>query len=294
MTSETNNVFNLTMARWCFELFGEKWSLEKHCQVAQKLNCTAIDLAPVQDWPTIFDHDLKVTCGLPDMGADIPPFGPGFCNPDRVVRQQVRQAIKGMIDSASSNDVPYVIVFTGMEIQDVSSDQALSNCVAADGFPDVVRYAHQRRVGLVLESLNTAEDSETWRGHPGYYGNTFDFIARVVQQTNSALDQPGPGKRLGFVFDPYHQSMNGDNCFTIIERHHELIDVVHLAGFMQDPPSPKNRCEIHLPGQRIDYGSIAQHLARKGKQDLPVMCEWIPQLDDAEEGVKQAAELFSD
>ena len=289
-----STVFKLTTARWCFELFGGKWSIDQHCNEIKKIGCTAIDLAPPSEWPAIFSNGLEVTCGLPEMEADIPPFEPGFCNPDREVRKQVGHAIKDMIDRASAAEVkvPYVLVFTGMKVEGVSPEEAVENCVAADGFPEVVKYADRKGVGLVLEALNIVEDPATWRGHPGYYGYSFDYIAEIVRRTNEAVSREVSKRSLGFVLDPYHQVLMGDDCDKIIEQHHDSIDALHLAGIVEDPPSARNRCELDLPGQRVDYRAIAAALTTSGKQNLPVMCEWIPQRPDAREGIEEAAKIF--
>jgi len=287
------SAFCLSMARWCFELFGEKWTLEQQCAVAKELGFTAIDLADPKDWPTIFEQGLKVTCALPDMGQDLLPFEPGLVSLDKAVRQQVKEAVRATIDTASEAGVPYVIVFTGMEVGGVSSQEAVANCCAEDGFPELAKYADTKKVGLVLEALNIVEDPETWRGHPGYFGKEFAQVAAIVRHTNNAVKRDVSGRRLGFVLDPYHQHLMGDDCLSIVVQQWDAIDVVHLAGVVADPQSNKNRCEIHLPGQRIPYAEIAKELAGRGKKDLPVMCEWIPQLDDAKEGLQAAAEIFS-
>ena len=51
---------------WCFNTAGEKWSLDKTCQVTKDLGGLSVELTGVEDIPTIKKHGL--TCAIAGNG----------------------------------------------------------------------------------------------------------------------------------------------------------------------------------------------------------------------------------
>src|ERR1700731_3845195 len=59
------------IAPWCFQFFGEKWSLEKVCQVAAELGCPGVELVHPSEFPTLKKYDLA--CALTFINTEPAP-----------------------------------------------------------------------------------------------------------------------------------------------------------------------------------------------------------------------------
>ena len=66
---------------WCFNVGGDKWDIEKTCQVATSLGCKSIEICGPETWPTLKKHGL--TCAIAPNGMPGAPFMKGFNNKDR-------------------------------------------------------------------------------------------------------------------------------------------------------------------------------------------------------------------
>ena len=52
---------------WCFELFGDKWNLDKTCQVAKELGCPSVELILPNQYRILKKHGLApllIACDL--------------------------------------------------------------------------------------------------------------------------------------------------------------------------------------------------------------------------------------
>src|SRR5262249_57249201 len=47
-----------SIAFWCFNSAGEKWSLEKTCEVAKTLGCLSVELVDPPGWKVLKKHGL--------------------------------------------------------------------------------------------------------------------------------------------------------------------------------------------------------------------------------------------
>ncbi|GAB5561074.1 MAG: TIM barrel protein [Synoicihabitans sp.] len=252
-----------SIAYWCFNVGGEQWSLDRLCEVANELKCASVELVEsAEQLAVIQKHGL--TCAL--LGLDMlpdPPFMFGFNNPDHWPR--LFQQTKAGIDAASAYGCLNMIVFTGYAARDprqpdgeqISLAEGAANCVR--GLKEMVGYAADKNVTLVLEPLSTRDSSHPMKGHPGYQGDHIDYCVDIIK----AVDSP----TLKLLFDIYHtQVMDGD----IIRRIHELGDLighVHTAG------NP-GRCELD-DRQEIAFRPIMQALVDIGYQGY-VGHEYIP------------------
>ncbi len=82
--------------------------------------------------------------------------------------------------------------------------------------------AEAKQVTLVLEHLNTKDDSHPMKGHPGYWGDQLDLCADLVR----SVDSP----RFKLLFDIYHvQIMHGD-LVRNIQRYKDIVGHYHTAG----------------------------------------------------------------
>ncbi|MBI5386380.1 MAG: TIM barrel protein [Verrucomicrobia bacterium] len=256
---------NQSIVHWCFETAGEKWDVEKTCQVAKQLGCKSVELVAAEHYPVIQKHGLTNAICQINMNPD-PPFLKGFNNPDHWPR--VLKATTDAIDAAAAFGFPSVICFTGYAAKNpgdpasplIPPDEGAKNCV--DGLKRIIGYAEQKKVTLCMEMLNSRETTHPMKGHPGYQGDHTDYCIDIIKRVGSP--------RMKLLFDIYHvQIMDGD----IIRRLRQLKDYighVHTAG------NP-GRGELDNK-QEINYPPIMQTLLEIGYAGY-VGQEFIPTRD---------------
>ena len=260
---------------WCYNIAGDKWDLEKTCQVAKELGCGSIELTEPSQWPTLKKHGL--TCAIAPNGMPGAPFMKGLNNPryhDEVIARTTE-----MIDACAAAGVPAVIAFTGYRWRDaedpksgeIPAAEGAANCVAA--LKKLAPHAEKKGVTICLEHLNTRDDTHPMKGHPGYQGDDIDYVANIVRQAGSP--------RVKLLFDFYHvQVMNGD-LIRRVEQCKDVIGHIHVAG------NP-GRGELD-DAQEINYPPLMRKLLDMGYTGW-VGQEFIP-TRDALAGLKQAVAL---
>lgn len=258
---------------WCFELFGDKWSIEKICQVAAELGCESVELVKPEHYPMLTKYGLTCALGWVDMNPD-PPFIKGFNNPAYWPR--VVQATEDAIDAAAAFGTPSVIAFTGYSFRNaddsdsgqMSREEGAQNCV--DGLKKVIGRAEAKNVTICLEMLNTRDDSTPMNGHPGYQGDDLDWCIDIIKRVGSP--------RLKVLFDIYHvQIMHGD-VIRRIRDHREYLGHVHTAGV----PGRHELDDV----QEVNYRGVMQALVEVGYTGY-VGHEFIPTRDPLA-GLRQA------
>jgi len=260
---------------WCFNIAGEKWDIERICQVAKDLGVSSIELAPPETWPAIKKHGL--TSAIVPNGMPGAPFMKGLNNPR--YHEEVIARTTEMIDAASEAGFPAVIAFTGYKWRDaddptsgeISLEEGADNCVKA--LEQLVPRAEEKGVTICLEHLNTRDDTHPMKGHPGYQGDDVDYVAGILRRVGS--------ERAKMLFDIYHvQIMNGD-VIRRIEQCQDVIGHVHTAG------NP-GRAELD-DNQEILYPPIMRKLVEVGYKGY-VGQEFIPTRDPLA-GLEQAVAL---
>lgn len=258
---------------WCFELFGEKWSLEKTCQVAAELGCASVELVKPEHYPLLSQYGLTCALGFVNMDPD-PPFIKGFNNPAYWPR--VVKATEDSIDAAAAFGTPSVIAFTGYSYRNaddpnsgaMSREEGAQNCV--DGLKKVIRRAEEKNITLCLEMLNTRDDSTPMNGHPGYQGDDIEWCVDIINRVGSP--------RLKLLFDIYHvQIMHGDVIHRI-RQHRAYLGHIHTAGV----PGRHELDDI----QEVNYRGVMQALLEVGYTGY-VGHEFIPTRNPLE-GLRQA------
>lgn len=254
-----------SIVHWCFAGRGEKWSITKTCEVARELGYASVELVGPEDWPIVKQHGL--TCAI--VGAAISPgpaFMRGFNNPR--FQPMVIEATKKAIEGAAANGFPNVICFTGFSAHDpdepqgahFTREEGAAHCVA--GLKQVIGHAEKHGVTLCLEMLNSRDDSDPMKGHPGYQGDHTDYCIEIIKAVGSP--------RMKLLFDVYHvQIMDGD-VIRRIRQYHEWIGHVHTAG------NP-GRGELDA-NQEIQYPAVMRALREVGYEGY-VGQEFIPTRD---------------
>jgi sugar phosphate isomerase/epimerase len=260
---------------WCFNSAGEKWSVQKTCQVARALGCPSVELVAPADWGVLKKHGLA--CAIAPNGMPGAPFMKGFNNPR--YHDEVIDRTKKTIDACAEAGWPAVIAFTGYQWRDaddprsgaISRDEGAANCVK--GLKKVAGYAEKKRVTVCLEHLNTRDSSHPMKGHPGYQGDDLDWVAAILRQVGSP--------RVKLLFDIYHvQVMHGD-IIRRLEQNKDLLGHVHTAG------NP-GRGELDET-QEINYAPIMKKLVQL-KYAGYVGQEFIPTRNPLA-GLRQAVRL---
>jgi hydroxypyruvate isomerase len=266
---------NHSIVFWCFNVAGDRWDMDKTCEVAKQLGVKSIELSGPETWPTIKKHGL--TCAIAPNGMPDAPFMKGFNN--LRYHGQVIETTKKMIDACADAGVPAVIAFTGYKWHDaddptsgeISPEEGAANCVK--GLKEIAGHAEKKGVTICLEHLNTRDDTHPMKGHPGYQGDDVDEVAGIVRRVGS--------ERVKMLFDLYHvQAMNGD-LIRRIEQCKDVIGHVHTAG------NP-GRGELDEQ-QEINFPAAMRKLVAIGYKGY-VGHEFIP-TRDAFAGLKQAVDV---
>lgn len=245
---------------WCFDPM-DPVTLARH---AKRIGLEAIEGVPAESYRAITELGLKISL------VDSHGFARGPLDPEN--HPFVEQKLREGIDRAVEFGAPSVITFTGMTKAGISEQAARKNCL--DCWRKVMPYAEEKGITLVLEHLNTRDDSHPMKGHPGYWGDDLELCADLIR----AIDSP----RFRLLFDIYHvQIMHGD-LIRNIRRYHELVGHYHTAG------NP-GRGELDET-QEINYPPVIQAILETGYQGY-IAQEFIPTWDDPIAALAHAAKL---
>jgi len=125
-------------------------------------------------------------------------FREGPCNPK--FHDKVVEGLRRSIETASDIGAKNVITFTGMRYEGMDDEAAAQRCV--ETWKEVLSLAESKGITLMLEHLNSRDDSHPMKGHPGYFGDDVDFCVDMIRQIGS--------NHFKLLFDIYHVSvMNG-------------------------------------------------------------------------------------
>ena len=145
-----------------------------------------------------------------------PPFVKGFNNPK--YHDMLLEVTKKTIDDAADFGCPNASLYRLRG--EVFSEEGAENCV--EGFKKLAGYAEKKGVTVCLEMLNSRDDSDPNKGHPGYQGDHIDYCMDILNAVGSS--------RVKLLFDVYHvQIMDGDVIRRIRECG-DMIGHVHTAG----------------------------------------------------------------
>jgi hydroxypyruvate isomerase len=242
---------------WCFNPM-DAVTLARH---AQRIGLEAIEGIPSSAYDEVKELGLEISL----VGSH--GFAKGPLNPDN--HPTVEAKLREGIDLAVRYGAPNVITFTGMKEAGISDEAARRNCLAC--WKRVIPYAEEKGVGIVLEHLNSRDNSHPMKGHPGYWGDDLERCVDLVR----AVDSP----RFRLLFDIYHvQIMHGD-LIRNIRRYHELVGHYHTAG------NP-GRGELD-EDQEINYPAVMRAIVETGYRGY-VAQEFIPTADDPIASLRQA------
>jgi hydroxypyruvate isomerase len=245
---------------WCFNPM-DAVALARQ---GKRIGLEAIEGIGSQHYDAVTQLGLKISL----VGSH--GFKEGPLDPDN--HPKVEAKLREGIDLAVKYGAPNVITFTGMKKEGISDEAARRNCIEC--WKRVLPYAEKNKVGLVLEHLNSVDDSHPMKGHPGYWGDDIHLCADLVGEVDS------PSFRL--LFDIYHvQIMNGD-LIRNIRRYHEIVGHYHTAG------NP-GRGELD-DQQEINYPAVIRAIIETGYRGF-IAQEFIPTSDDPIASLEQAYQV---
>jgi hydroxypyruvate isomerase len=247
-----------TLMGWCWKPM-DTLELARH---AKSIGLVGIEGIDRKFYPEV----KKLGMGISLVGSH--GFSNGPCNPK--FRDEVVAKLTEAIDVAAAVGCKKVITFTGMKFEGMDREQAVRDCL--DTWKRVLPHAEKNGITLVLEHLNSRDDSHPMKGHPGYFGDDVDFCVDLIRQVGS--------EHFKLLFDIYHVSiMNGD-IIRRLRQHREFIGHIHTAG------NP-GRCELD-EHQEIHYPAVMRALVETGYHDY-VAHEFIPTWDDPILALRHAA-----
>ncbi len=253
-----NHGIKHTLMGWCWKPM-DTLVLAQH---AKDIGLVGIEGIDKKFYPEV----KKMGLGISLVGSH--GFSNGPCNPK--FRDEVIAKLTDSIDLAADVGCQKVITFTGMKFEGMDRDRAIKDCI--DTWKVVLPHAEKKGISLVLEHLNSRDDSHPMKGHPGYFGDDVDFCVDLIHQIGSPHFQ--------LLFDIYHVSiMNGD-VIRRLRQHKEVIGHVHTAG------NP-GRCELD-ENQEINYPAIMRAVQEIGYHDY-VAHEFIPTWSDPILALRHAA-----
>jgi len=256
-----NNRIRQSIMGWCFNPM-PTMELAKHCK---EIGLVAMEGIDSKHYPAIRELGLKISLVSGGHG-----FKNGPCNPKNT--ETVINGLKKGIDLAADIGTKSVITFTGMSYKDMDPDKAADLCV--ETWKKVMPHAEKKGITLVLEHLNSRDDSHPMKGHPGYFGDDVDFCAKLVNGVGS--------KNFKLLFDVYHvQVMNGD-VIRRIKQYKDIIGHYHTAGC-------PGRGEIDET-QEINYPPILKAILETGYKGYLAQ-EFIPTWKDPIQSLRHAAEI---
>ncbi len=246
---------------WCFKPMPAR-TLAKHCK---EIGLVAIEGISRDDYPAVRDIGLKISLVGGGHG-----FKNGPCNPNNT--ETVINGLTKGIELAAEIGTKNVITFTGMQYDGMDRDKAAALCV--ETWKKVMPLAEKKGITLVVEHLNSRDDSHPMKGHPGYFGDDVDFCAELVNRVGSASFK--------LLFDVYHvQVMNGD-VIRRIRQYKDIIGHYHTAGC-------PGRGELD-DSQEINYPPVMRAILETGYEGY-VAQEFLPTWEDPIKALRHAAKV---
>ena len=243
--------------------YNDRMKMLDLAKLCQEIGLVAMEGISPDLYPQVREMGLQISLGHGGHG-----FAKGPCDPR--YRQFTVDQLSESIEVAVKHEIEKVITFTGMKYEGIDRDEAAQGCV--DVWKQVIPLAQSKNITLVLEHLNSKDDSHPMKGHPGYFGDDVDFCVDLIKQVDS------PHMKL--LFDVYHVSiMNGD-VIRRIRKYKDVIGHYHTAG------NP-GRCELD-DSQEINYPAVMKEILATGYTGY-VAHEFLPNWDDHKLSLRHAA-----
>ncbi len=255
-----NGRFKQSIMGWTFKDRMDTLALAGLCQ---EIGLVAMEGIDRKFYPQVRELGLEISL-VSSHG-----FAEGPCNPQ--FRERTIEKLRESIQAAHDVNCRNVITFTGMRYDGMKEDEAAKSCIAV--WQEVMPFAQEKNVTLVLEHLNSRDGSHPMKGHPGYFGDHIDFCADLVKAV-------GAPEHMKLLFDIYHVSIMDGDIIRRIRQHKDIIGHYHTAG------NP-GRQELD-DRQEINYPAILKEILATGYTGYLVH-EFIPTWEDHVLALRHAA-----
>jgi hydroxypyruvate isomerase len=155
-------------------------------------------------------------------------------------REEFLLDLKQSLEAAKLLKCPYLIVFSGNEIDNVSREEQIENMIK--GLQESIPLLENTGVTLILEPLNALVN------HKGYFLNTSSEAAYII-------DRVGHGQ-IRFLFDVYHQQITEGNLIPNITQYFNQIGYFHVAdhpGRFEPGTGEINYSNVLQAIKKLDY-----------------------------------------
>lgn len=167
-------------------------------------------------------------------------------------RQAFLADLHQMLTFADRLEIPAVIVLTGDRVPGLSHEAQHQSCI--DGLKQAAELVEGRKTRLLMENIDPEEN-------PRYYLTSVAEGLEIIQAVNHL--------QVRMLYDIYHEQVAEGNLIQKLERHVDLVGLVHIA----DVPGR------HEPGTgEIDYINIFKTLAELHYSHYVAM-EYLPTYD---------------
>jgi len=228
---------------WCYRMKPAEMA-----PIARDLGLAGIDLVAPDDFPVLKEHGLLCT-----MTSGVWGGIPKGLN-RREHHEPILKSLRELIDASAGYGFPNVICFSGNRAG-LSDEEGLKTC--AEGLKQIVGYAEQKRVTVIMELLNSRVN------HPDYQCDRTEWGVELCRAVGS--------ERFKLLYDIYHmQIMEGDVIRTI-QTHQQYFGHYHTGG------NP-GRNEIDET-QELNYPAILRAIVGTGYRGF-VAQEFIPRNPD--------------
>lgn len=240
-----------SVCRWCYG----RIPLEKLAEEIKKLGYLSLELLSPDEYLKV--KPIGLTCAILG-GADI---GNGLNRKENHPR--ILKRLNTYIEFAAAEGIPNVITMSGNR-RGLDDGEGMKVC--AEGLKQIVGFAEEKKVNVVMEGLNSKVD------HKDYMYDKTEWGVALCQMVGSP--------RFKLLYDIYHmQIMEGDVIRTI-DKHHEHIAHYHTGG------NPGRR-EIDET-QELNYTAITKAIVKTKYQGF-LGQEFIP----AREPLASLAQAFA-
>jgi hydroxypyruvate isomerase len=246
---------NHSVCRWTYSSF----SLDELCRTVKQIGFHAIDLVGPADWPILQQHGVYSSmCN----GAEI-SLTEGWNDPQyhATLVKQYKEHIQLVADAGYKN----LICFSGNR-RGMDDATGLKNC--ADGIKQIMSFAEQKGVMIVMELLNSKIDHVDYMCHRTAWGVE---LCRMISSENFKL-----------LYDIYHMQIDEGDVIRTITDNHQYIAHYHTAGV-------PGRHEID-ERQELYYPAIMHAIKETGFNGY-VAQEFIPRREDKVESLRKAIAL---
>ena len=166
-----------------------------------------------------------------------------LCDPTQ--REAFLAEIHGKLATLSELESSRLILLTGNRVPGLTKGQMHSSCV--EGLKRAADITATQTVELLLENIDPEEN-------PQYFLTSVAEGFRVVREVGNS--------RVRFLYDFFHEQLSEGNLIAKLEKHLELIGLVHIA----DVPGR------HEPGTgEINYVNIFRKLGQLGYSQYVAM-----------------------